>query len=121
MPLIKRFEELYIWQESMTIVSEIYTLTQSENLAKDYGLKDQITRAAVSIPSNIAEGFEFLNKTQFCRYLRYAKASCGELRTQLYILIRIGYICAEKGEMLLELTLRLSRKINRLIIRLKSN
>ncbi|MEP6646977.1 MAG: four helix bundle protein, partial [Saprospiraceae bacterium] len=76
------FEDLIIWKESMQLCFDIYAVLKP---CRDYGLKDQIQRSAVSIPSNIAEGFERQTDKEFIRFLFIAKGSCGELRTQLYI------------------------------------
>ena len=76
------FEELIIWKESMQLCFDIYAALKT---SKEFGLKDQIQRSAVSVPSNIAEGFERETDKEFIRFLSIAKGSCGELRTQLYI------------------------------------
>ena len=82
------------WQKARLLARLIYSLTATERFAKDYGLKDQVQRAAVSVMSNIAEGFERGGRPEFHQYLVIAKASCGELRSQLYIALDIGYISA---------------------------
>lgn len=79
---VKNFEDLEVWKRSCQIAVDIYTSLHS---SKDYGLKDQMQRSAVSIASNIAEGAERASTPEYIRFLRIAKASCGELRTQLYI------------------------------------
>ena len=102
------FEDLFIWQEGMEICYQIY-----DNLehCRDFGLKDQMQRAAVSIPSNIAEGFELSSNRAFIRHLYIAKGSAGELRTQLYITIRQGYISQEIGSQLVERTKKIGGMI----------
>ncbi len=102
------FEDLFIWQEGMEICYQIY-----DNLehCRDFGLKDQMQRAAVSIPSNIAEGFELSSNRAFIRHLYIAKGSAGELRTQLYIAIRQGYISQEIGSQLVERTKKIAGMI----------
>jgi four helix bundle protein len=92
MSRIKGFEDLEVWQLSMSLCTEIYALTNSELFSKDYGLKDQIRRSAISIPSNISEGFERDAKNQFLYFLAISKGSCGELRTQLTIAFNLNYI-----------------------------
>jgi four helix bundle protein len=82
---IKRFEDLLAWQEARKLTRSVYRATQTGRLAKDYGLKDQLQRAAVSIMSNIAEGFERLNKQEKLQFLNIARASCGEVRSLLYV------------------------------------
>ena len=92
MGVIKQFEDLEVWQLSMSLCTEIYALTNTELFSRDFGLKDQIRRSAVSIPSNISEGFERDSKNQFLYFLAISKGSCGELRTQLTIAYNFNYI-----------------------------
>ena len=82
---------------------------------KDYGFKDQITRAALSIPSNISEGFERESQKECLNFLSYAKGSCGELRTQIYIGIKIDYIQHDVGEKWLREALEISSMLSGLI------
>lgn len=86
------FRDLKVYQESKQLAVEIYKLTNNEDLKKDYGLKDQIQRSAVSIPSNIAEGCERGSDKEFIRFLNIAKGSLAELITQLEIAYEIGYL-----------------------------
>ena len=88
----KTFEDLKVWQDSREFVKSIYKLTSSKNFAKDYGLIDQIQRAAVSIMNNIAEGFERNNNKEFIIFLKYSKGSAGEIRSMLYVALDLGYI-----------------------------
>ncbi len=89
---IGSFEELEVWKVSMDLCTEIYRLTNSDFFSKDYGLKDQIRKSAISVPSNISEGFERDGNNQFLYFLAIAKGSCGELRTQLRIAYNLKYI-----------------------------
>jgi four helix bundle protein len=91
---IEKFEDLIAWQKARKLTGEIYKVTSREKFAKDYGLKDQIRRAAVSCMSNLAEGFERGGMVEFHRFLVIAKGSCAELRTQLYVAMDVGYIDA---------------------------
>jgi four helix bundle protein len=84
-----RFEDLDVWKRATGLSATIY---KELRCLKDYGIKDQITRSALSIPSNIAEGFERESHKECLIFLSYAKGSCGELRTQIYIGIDIEYI-----------------------------
>ena len=93
---ISKFEELVAWQKARLLARLIYSLASTEKFAKDYGLKDQIQRAAVSVMSNIAEGFERGSRPEFHQFLVVAKASCGEVRSQLYIALDVGYISTEQ-------------------------
>jgi len=90
---MQKYEELRIWQESRVFVCEIYKMLQNN---KDFGFKDQLQRAALSIMNNIAEGFDAGSDKQFIRYLRYAKASCGEVNSMLYLCEDLNYADKEK-------------------------
>ena len=90
---IESFEDLFIWQESLQLCLEIYESLQS---CRDFGLRDQMQKSSVSIPSYIAEGFERGSDKEFIRFLYYAKGSSGELRTQLYIARGLKIIQNEK-------------------------
>jgi len=95
MATIEKFEELEVWKASIDLCVAIYKLTNSELFSKDFGLKDQIRRASVSVPSNISEGYERDSKKQFLYFLVIAKGSCGELRTQLRIARMLNYLNEE--------------------------
>jgi len=86
------FQKLVVWQKAKDLAVNIYKLTDSGNFKKDFGLKDQIRRSSVSIPSNIAEGDELGSDKQSIRYFYIAKGSTAELMTQLIISHEIGYI-----------------------------
>ena len=92
---VASFEDLKVWQDSREFVNSIYKLTSSEKFKKDYGLKDQIQRAAISIMNNIAEGFERNNNKEFIKFLGYSKGSAGEIRSMLYITLDLNYISKE--------------------------
>jgi len=89
---VERFEDLIAWQKARVLVREIYRASSRRPFSRDFALSNQIRRAAISVPSNIAEGFERSRRTEFHQFLSVAKASCGEVRTQLYIACDIGYI-----------------------------
>jgi len=89
---IERFEDLIAWQKARELTKQIYDVTRTGQFSKDFGLKDQIRRASVSVMSNIAEGFDRGGRTEFHRFLVIAKGSCAEVRSQLYIARDIGYI-----------------------------
>ena len=88
----QNFKELRVWQEAKKLAIDVYKVTRSGKLSRDYGLRDQIQRSAVSIPSNIAEGYERNSDKEFVRFLMIAKGSIAELRTQLEICMEIGYL-----------------------------
>ncbi len=89
---IRRFEDLLVWQMAIELVKRIYILTASGLLKTDFGLKDQMRRAAVSIPTNIAEGFERLSRKEYLLFLNIAKGSAGELRSLLRVALEVGYL-----------------------------
>jgi four helix bundle protein len=96
MPTIKRFEEIEAWQTARDLTKRIYAVTDLGKFARDFGLRDQIRRASVSVMSNIAEGFESQTQQQFIRYLSIAKASAGEVRSQLYVSRDLNYLTEEQ-------------------------
>jgi len=89
------FRKLIVWQKSKDLAVDIYRITSTGKLAADYSLIDQMRRAAVSIPSNIAEGNDRESQKEFLRYLYMAKGSLSELQTQLEIAREINYIDGE--------------------------
>lgn len=92
MATVKKFEDLICWQFARELVKDVYSLTTVGLFAKDYGLKDQIQRAVVSIGSNIAEGFERGSNQEFIKFLSYAKGSAAEVISQFYVALDVGYI-----------------------------
>lgn len=99
---IQRFEDLIVWQKSMSLAEEIYRVTKQGEFAKDWGLRDQIRKAAVSIPSNIAEGYGRYRAADFKRFLTIANASAYEVRSQIQLAIRIGYLGSLEGELIVK-------------------
>jgi four helix bundle protein len=89
---IECFEDLFTWQKGIEIVKEIYLITEKKGLKTDFGLRDQLRRAAVSIPTNVAEGFERRSRKEYVNFLNIAKGSSGEVRSLLYIAFEVGYI-----------------------------
>ena len=89
---VERFEDLIAWQKARSLTQLVYGSSRQGAFAKDFGLAGQIQRAAVSIMSNIAEGFERGGRPEFQQFLSTAKASCAELRSQLYIAFDVGYL-----------------------------
>ena len=98
---IEKFEDLIAWQKARLLTAEIYSLTSQDRFARDYGLRDQIQRAAVSIMSNLAEGFERGRPSEFHQFLSVAKASCAERRSQLYVALDAKYLDEERFNKLL--------------------
>src|SRR5512147_2126489 len=82
---VRNFEDLEIWKDARLLTKAIYKMTKDTGFAKDFALRDQIRRASMSVMSNIAEGFERGGNQEFIQFLYVAKASCGEVRSQLYV------------------------------------
>jgi len=94
-----KIEEIEVWKLSIQLIKQIYIITNNlKYLQYDYSLKEQIKKSSISIASNIAEGFERETNLEFIRFLYIAKASCGELRTQIYILYELSFITKSKFE-----------------------
>lgn len=121
MPTITRFEEIEAWQTARELSKLIYLFTDEGKFARDFGLKDQIRRASVSVMSNIAEGFESQTQAQFIRYLGIAKASAGELRSQLYISRDLEYITEELFVRAFAMAEKASRQTARFIAYLETH
>ena len=113
------FEDLPVWRSAKDLAILIYRVTSQGKISRNYGLKDQIQRAAVSVSSNIAEGFERGTKQEFIQFLYIARGSCGELRSQLYIAKEIGYLNDEEFKKLCEATRKVSKQISGFIEYLK--
>ena len=92
MAAVQRFEDLIVWQKARAFTKSIYEVTRQGTFARDFGLCNQMQRATVSIMSNIAEGFERKHSAEFLHYLSIAKASCAEVRSQLYVALDVEYI-----------------------------
>ena len=101
MARVERFEDLIAWPKARSLTKAIYQATSAGRLADDYGLARQMQRAAVSILSNIAEGFERSRTGEFHQFLSIAKGSCAELRAQLYVAADVGYLTQEQSAVLL--------------------
>ena len=107
----QRFEDLIAWQKSRILVKEIYQLTAGGLFSRDFGLRDQIRRAAVSVMSNLAEGFERGSRAEFHQFLVIAKASCAEVRSQAYVAMDVGYITQQQHDRLDDLAQETGRII----------
>ena len=106
---IDKFEDLVAWQKVRELTKQIYQLTRKEEFSRDFGLCDQIQRAAVSIMSNLAEGFERGGRAEFHQFVVIAKGSCAELRSQLYVALDAGYISMQEFDEVHTLATELSR------------
>jgi len=120
MTTAKRFEDLEVWQRAKDLTNLIYKYSTDGSFSRDFGLRDQMRRASVSIMSNIAEGFESQTQAMFIKYLGYAKGSAGELRAQLYIARDQGYITEEDFNIMFSTAEICSRQLTRFIQYLES-
>ena len=93
---IRRFEDIEGWQLARELTRLVYGVAMRGAFAKDFGLRDQITRAAGSSMHNIAEGFDGGSNAEFIKYLRYSKRSCSEVQSQLYVALDQAYISQEE-------------------------
>ena len=109
---VHKFEDLNVWKEAMRLACDIYHELKN---CKEFGLRDQMQRSAVSIPSNIAEGFERNSNREFVRFLHIALGSCAELRTQLYIAVDVQIIKKEIGNEYLERSRKISAMLSKYI------
>jgi four helix bundle protein len=97
MATVHHFEDLDIWIKSQELGLMVYALCNSnKQIARDFSFKDQIKRAALSVSNNIAEGFEYNNNNDFCRFLRIAKGSCGEVRNCLLFAVKVNYCTGQE-------------------------
>jgi four helix bundle protein len=115
------FEEISAWQKARQLTKELYKVTSVGAFARDYDLKNQIRRAAVSIMSNIAEGFERSGTGEFNQFLATAKGSAGEVRSQLYVVLDQNYLSNAVVGRLLEQAAEVGRMIGGLMIYLRKS
>ena len=108
---VEQFEDLVAWQKARGLARKTYEVTRKGMFAKDFGLSGQIQRAAVSVMSNVAEGFERGGRAEFHQFLSVAKASCAEVRSHLYIAFDVGYLRQEEFEELLDTAKEVARII----------
>jgi four helix bundle protein len=120
MATYEKFEELGVWKQSMELCACIYELTNKGLFSKDYALKDQVRKSAISVPSNISEGFERDSKKQFIYFLVISKGSCGELRTQLKIARVLDYVSEADFNTMNEKCLCVSKQLSGFISYLKN-
>jgi four helix bundle protein len=120
MATAKRFEDLEVWQKAKELTNLIYRLSSAGTFSRDFGLRDQMRRASVSIMSNIAEGFESQTQALFIQYLGHAKGSAGELRAQLYIALEQSYMTKDEFDSAFSLAEVCSKQLARFIQYLES-
>jgi len=115
MATAKQFEDLHVWQEARGLVNDVYKVTKKGAFRRDFSLRDQITRAAVSSMSNIAEGFERGSRRECIQFLNVAKGSTGEVRSQLYVALDQEYVDQKMFEKLRDSALAVSRRLAKFI------
>lgn len=118
---IDKFEDIKIWQEAGKLTLLIYNLTQKNKFAKDFSLKDQIRRAVISVMNNTAEGFERQGNKEFCKFLYYAKGSASEVRSMLYVALKLGYISDKEFQKTYDQCVVISKLISKFITYLNKN
>jgi len=116
--VFKKLEDIEVWKRSCRLAVNIYKFTNCDFFSKDWGLRDQIRRSSISIPSNVAEGYERNSTNEFRRFLNIAKGSCGELRTQLLISKAIEFSKDENINNLIKECIEISSMIQGLINKL---
>ncbi|HMN48386.1 MAG TPA: four helix bundle protein [Ignavibacteriaceae bacterium] len=115
------FEDLQVWKDSRVFVHSIYQLTSEGKFNKDFGLRDQIQRAAVSIMNNIAEGFERNNNKEFVKFLGYSKGSAGEIRSMLYVALDLDYISRNDFDKIYSAAINIVTQLSNFIKYLRKN
>ena len=121
MARIEKFEDIEAWKKGRKLVNVIYDISNKEPFTHDYGLKDQIRRAAVSVISNIAEGFERDTNPDFRRFLAIAKGSVGEIEAQLYVALDQSYITQKQFDSITALASEIKKLISGFMIYLKQS
>jgi four helix bundle protein len=113
--MTKSFEEFEVHKKGVILTKLIFSLVNNTSLDKEYGFKDQIKRAVVSITNNIAEGSEYNNNKQFIRYLKIAKGSCAEVRNMLILAKELEFCSVDEIQKSLNLTIEISQNISNFI------
>jgi four helix bundle protein len=115
MATVLRFEDLDVWKEARSLVKAVYSFTSTGAVARDFGIRDQLQRAAVSVMSNIAEGFERGTNKEFVQFLHIAKGSAGEVRSLLYAALDIGYLAQAEFKTISDSALSISGRLSSFI------
>ncbi len=115
MPTFQKFEDIGAWQKARELTKEVYRISKHGSFLKDFGLRDQIHKASVSVMSNIAEGFERNGTGEFTQFLSMAKGSAGEVKSQLYIALDQKYIDRKKFDRLFMLSAEVGKMIGGLM------
>ncbi len=115
MASIERFEDIRAWQKARVLTRKVYEVSSKKPFAQDFGLRDQIRRASVSVMSNIAEGFDRVSDRDFRRFLVYAKGSAGEVQSQLYVALDTGKVSRDSFDELYRRTDEVARMLSGLM------
>ncbi len=118
--MTKSFTEFEVYQKSIILAKEIFLLMDKQNMEREYGFKDQIKKAVLSISNNIAEGSEYNNNKQFIRFLRHSKGSCAEVRSMLILSKELGFFTYDETVRGIELSTEISKSLSKFIEYLKS-
>ncbi len=118
--MTKSFEEFEVYKKSILLTKLVFELLNSKNFDKEFGFKDQMKRAVVSITNNIAEGSEYNNNRQFIRFLKYAKGSCAEVRNMLILSKELGFCEQENIKISYDMSIEISQNISNFIKYLNS-
>jgi four helix bundle protein len=109
---IETFEDLRVWQKGISLVKQVYLVTKQGEISRDFGFRDQLRRASVSIPTNIAEGFERRSRKEYVNFLNIAKGSAGEVRSLVRVALEINYLDRATYNELYNQALDLSRMLS---------
>lgn len=112
---IEKFEDIISWKKAKDLSVLVYAIFKD---IRDFGFKDQIQRASISVSNNIAEGFERRSNKEFKQFLYIAKGSCGEVRSMLYIALELKYLSKEEFDQMLDLSSEISRLLSGFIKKL---
>jgi four helix bundle protein len=118
--MTKSFEEFEVYKKSILLTKLVFELLNNKNFDKEFGFKDQMKRAVLSITNNIAEGSEYNNNRQFVRFLKYSKGSCAEVRNMLILSKELGFCEEENIKIIYEMSIEISQNISNFIKYLNS-
>lgn len=113
--MTKSFEEFEVYQKAVLLTKQVFQLVNKSSFEKEYGFKDQIKRAVISISNNIAEGSEYNNNKQFVRFLKIAKGSCAEVRNMLILAKELQFCTENETKESLQLSIEISQNISNFI------
>lgn len=121
MAKVIKFEDLDVWKEGRELTRRIYKCSRNKQFSRDFSLRDQIRGAAISVTSNIAEGFDAQSNSEFVRFLNYSRRSTSEVKSQLYVALDENYIERQEFAELYELASKVSKMLFGFIRYLKTS